>query len=354
MSVNSQLHAKRQRRAAVLVGTFLTVCTAALVLVGSWWAGVARVDRDLHFWLLAVTTSFTAVTAVEFVLSSGASILASRIEPAGKAGSIQSDFARTLGWFAVTKLGCVVLLIAAGWFISSAPKAVPSAATGPGSADTWQVGSFPTAVTAALIAGGIALLGLWLTTRNNAATLLRADRSFEHDRSEDELSRDREFRSRVFRDFLVRESERSDAYAAYARLRRERGATVGKKDSLEELARLRALDGRIVKASDEIDERRARTWEAISAIQMLGDVEVLRTARQYDKRVSSNSPRRSNPVHLDYATKRDLIFAFTSAARANLGLAAVSESDMFWSEQTDLQTTNEDDGAPAEPEGSAA
>jgi len=348
MTANSGLQPKRQRRAGVLVGMCLTIFTAALVLGASWWAGTARVDRDIHFWLLAVTTAFTAITAVEFVLSSGASFLASRGKLTGDGESRQSEFARTLGWFAVTKLNCVVVLVASAWFVSSMRKGVPTAATAVGTANASQVDSFPPAVTAALIAGGIGVLGLWLTTRNNAATLLRADRGFEHDRREHEMSRDREFRKRVFRDFLVRESERSDAYAAYARLKRERGATVGKKDSSEELARLRALDGRIAEASDVIDERRARTWEAISAIQMLGDVEVLRTARQYDKRVSSNSPRRSSPVHLDYAMKRDLIFAFTSAARANLGLAAVTEGDMFWSEQTDLQTTAEDDGATAD------
>jgi len=151
-----------------------------------------------------------------------------------------------------------------------------------------------------------------------------------------ELSLDREFKSKIFRDFLVQQSARSDAYSAFAKEIKRRSEHVGKKDHPDEIERLRALEQEIDQRRGAIDRARALVWESISAIQMLGSKDVLVAARKYDKAISANNPMRQAPQHLEFAAKRDLIFDFQKAARRELGLPEIFRDDMFWKEQAEL------------------
>lgn len=196
----------------------------------------------------------------------------------------------------------------------------------------------PSAAWGGAITGAVALAALIFTVIQNSRSNKHFIKTFQNTLSEQELNRDRQFRSQVYRDFLVQESARSDAYIAFSTVRKKRTHEPGKKGTPAETARLEALEREIAVAAKNIDAARAATWTSLSAIQMLGTASLLKAARAYDKAVSAANPmrERQQPVALEFGTKRDLIFAYINEARAELGLERMSKDDMFWNEQAEL------------------
>lgn len=203
----------------------------------------------------------------------------------------------------------------------------------------------PAAAWGGLITSAVAVAALIFTVIQNSRSNKQFLQSYQHSHSafsntlrEQELNRDRQFRSQVYRDFLVQESSRSDAYISYSTVRKRRTREPGKKGTSAENARLEAIEREIALAAKKIDEARAATWASLSAIQMLGSPGLLKAARAYDKAVSAANPmrERQSAVPLDFGRKRDLIFAYITEARKELGLVVVTEDEMFWNEQAEL------------------